>query len=65
MLDIFLQGTDACVGELLMCNHKLDGAARSWLVLPCRNNGFSQTWQQAVVAGDGRVGYLEMLRFCW
>ncbi|CAM9172683.1 unnamed protein product [Ascophyllum nodosum] len=31
----------------------------------CRNNGFSQTWEQAVVKGHGTVGYFEVLTFCW
>ncbi|CAM9144513.1 unnamed protein product [Scytosiphon promiscuus] len=31
----------------------------------CRNNGFNHVWQRAIVEEQGRVGYLEVLRFCW
>lgn len=30
-----------------------------------RISGFTQVWERAVTAEEGRVGYLEMLRFCW
>lgn len=30
-----------------------------------RTNGFGRTWDQYVVAGQGGVGYFEVLRFCW
>ena len=30
-----------------------------------RTSGFSHIWDRAVVAEQGRVGYLEVLRFCW
>eukprot|EP00903_Cladosiphon_okamuranus_P019584 g18012.t1 len=31
----------------------------------CRISGFSHVWERAVTAEQGRVGYLEVLRFCW
>eukprot|EP00752_Nemacystus_decipiens_P002249 g2131.t1 len=31
----------------------------------CRNIGFKHVWEKAVIAEKRRVGYLEVLRFCW
>ncbi|CAM9492663.1 unnamed protein product, partial [Ectocarpus sp. 4 AP-2014] len=28
-------------------------------------SGFSRAWERAVIAEQGRVGYLEVLQFCW
>lgn len=39
--------------------------ARLNLATPHRISGFSYAWEKAIVAEQGNVGYLEVLRFCW